>query len=300
VKLYVACTRARRILLVGSDGNGPSNLISDMGIDTISSSELLKVRPRIVAPKAITSKDVLRLSHGEVFAYLDCPKRYELEHQHEFKGITTSALRLGGALHRAIENAHRWQIIGDLSHFDDDKLIEIFKQTWPFPIREETDSKQYKKYEALYLNYFKDPSSLKRETISVENDLTVIRGENILTGKLDVAQRGSHDETVIVEIKLSYNRANQKRAENQLNVYALAFPDRDLALEAVYLKGQRGTQRHKVKQGDCKELAEQVEFAFGKVRGKEFKADPEGEKCRQCRMSKICHEGKEIITKKAA
>ncbi len=289
--LYVAMTRARRSLLLTAGEKQTSPFIAEADLESLGSEQILENLPHIYAPKQKRELEILRLSHGQVTSYLECPKRYLLEHHYDFQGLATPALRLGHALHRAIENAHRWQMEQN-QPLDETLLKTIFAQTWPLPKKTKDDFLQYSDYEKTFLNYFTHNNKLQRQVVTVESDLAVVRSSNILTGKIDVLQ-SQKEKPIIVEIKLNYNRQNLEHAKQQLNHYALAFPDQEVDLKAQFLRGRKFEEE--IERRDKNEVKEQVAEVFGRVREQNFKPNPKKDKCSNCRMNKICCEGRELL-----
>jgi len=280
---YVGMTRAAKGLFILTDEDNQSDFIKELGSDV----EFSKSNPETTyIPRKINSSsdNVLHLSHSDIYDYTFCPGRFKLRKKYGFKGQAIRPLFAGLSLHRSLEVLHRMLIDGQ--HINEEILERIFNSSWVAPFGPEPENEK-EKIQAIFYDYAKAfvHENDAYKVINTEFPFVTAHSHNVLTGKLDLIQENSDGQIEVVEFKYNKNPMLDEYVRNQLLLYSLAFPERDVKLYAYFLK-----QRKKSPEAipDKKEITENVKETFDKIRSKKFEYTPGKKRCEICPVSMIC------------
>jgi len=241
---YVAATRARDLLLVGTAdvvnkrGGGPSPFVKEMfGEDLLAASDLTNAYVEKVTSKAKgRSGPRPRHSFSQLAYFLQCPMRYKLAVVYGFRTPWLDPVGYGANVHRALEEIHRRAADGIIPSKKD--VATIVSQTWVSnrrtkPEREEQFKNAAIKQLGRYIEEHKDSLSA---TLRAETSFSFALHDQVMLGKIDLLRRDKNEGIDIVDFKTS--KADQLKKEGidlQLDLYALG------AEESLGLKVEKTT-----------------------------------------------------------
>lgn len=214
---------------VGSATRVPSREMSDTASGAGSVGLGLARRPRVL-PKT--------LSASSVKTWLACPSRFVAENIHKGANFEGDAALLGTTLHAALEDFLRGVKITKQVMWDEEQLLEIYREKYIHIISPDTNTEWYREGQAILINWFSRPYMLedivKSTIISFEeknffevpvldraaNEIIMIRF-NYIMDRFDDLGNG---EIRVVDYKSQRQpiRAEDLRDNIQAKVYALA------------------------------------------------------------------------------
>ena len=282
---YVGLTRAAKGIFMLTEEGRISPFIQELGdLNKINAKPYGAVHiSRII--KASTH-NVMRISHSEIYDYRFCPGRYRYRHRYRFRGQAIQPLFSGLSLHRSLEVLHR--MILDKQHINKDIIERIFDRCWIYPYGGEAKSER-EKIGRIFFDYTDKllTNGGKNRILQIEYPFMTARGDNVLTGKLDLVLENEDGQIEIIEFKFSRNRLLEPYTINQLNHYSLAFPRQNIILSAYYLKDR---EKQKIESLDKEKIMMQLEEDFTRIRNNEFERMPEKTKCKICPVAIVCGE----------
>jgi DNA helicase II / ATP-dependent DNA helicase PcrA len=303
---YVAFSRARDLLvLTGNRHNKISpyfnRILQGLPQWPYIHNELPKMKTSeqkdLIAPKP-------RYSYtGHIKMYETCPRQYQFYREYQFVPSRPADTFMGLLVHQTIEKIHRIALDKQIPTLTAAKLRNLFEQTYYFlaltnmSLPDERDKeKAFKEVE----DYFYNNQFAMYDVKNVEEQIAVMKGDYILTGKIDVVME-HNGKREIWDLKTSRPLGSGPVAienyERQLYMYAHALEQRDdVAPERLVLYW---TER------SCKEDAlmvfpyqrdkadaavEQFETVVNDIKAQKFAVmiPPHPEVCKRCDLRSRC------------
>jgi len=241
---YVAATRARDLLLVGTAdvvnkrGGGPSPFVKEMfGEDLQALSDLANAYvEKVISKGKAQNGPRQRHSFSQLAYFLQCPMRYKLAVVYGFRPPWLDPVGYGANVHRALQEIHIRAAEGRIPGKED--IADIVSQTWVSnrrtkPQREE----QFKKAAIKQLSrYVEGHKSSLSAALRAETSFSFTLQDQVMLGKIDLLRREKNDGIDIVDFKTS--KADELKKEGidlQLDLYALG------AEESLGLKVEKTT-----------------------------------------------------------
>jgi DNA helicase-2/ATP-dependent DNA helicase PcrA len=233
---YVAFSRAMNILvLTGNRHNGIAQYFDEL-VEALPQwpnvkealSEIQPFRPKR-RPKAKP-----RYSYtGHIRMYETCPRQYQFYREYQFVPSRPADTFVGLLVHQTIEKIHRIARDKQISTLTAARLRELFEQTYYFlaltnmSLPDERDKeKAFKQVEDYFYNNQVEMYDVK----NVEEQVAIMKGEYILTGKIDVVME-RNGKREIWDLKTSGQQEpdslSLEQYERQLYMYAHALEQRD-------------------------------------------------------------------------
>jgi DNA helicase-2/ATP-dependent DNA helicase PcrA len=235
-KYYVAFSRAVNVLvLMGNQRKRPSNRFNSIlqGLPEwpdvqgdLSNIEVFKARAWL-KPKP-------RYSYtGHIRMYETCPRQYQFYREYQFVPSRPADTFMGLLVHQTIEKIHRIALDKQVSTLTATKLRTLFEQTHYFlsltnmPLPDEKDKE--KAFEQVE-HYFYNNQFEMYDVKNVEEQVAIMKGDYILTGKIDVVME-RNGKREIWDLKTSrppeLDSISLENYERQLYMYAHALEQRD-------------------------------------------------------------------------
>ena len=231
---YVAFSRAMNILvLTGNHHNGIATYFNELveplaqwpdvketlsGIEPFKSKGRVQVKPRYSYT-------------GHIRVYEICPRQYQFYRKYKFIPSCSPDTLIGLLVHQTIEKIHRIVLDGQLLTLTEQRLRELFEQTYYFlsltnmRLPDEKDKeKAFKQIE----NYFYNNQFEMHDVKNVEEQVAIMKGDCILTGKIDIVME-HNGKCEIWDLKTSRppDSVSLENYERQLYMYAHALEQRD-------------------------------------------------------------------------
>ncbi|HAF11997.1 MAG TPA: hypothetical protein DCK98_18245, partial [Chloroflexi bacterium] len=244
--------------------------------------------------------NVLTLSYTEIDDYRRCPLRYRFAHVLNIPVLDTPPMVYGKALHRAVAHFLRRKQEGhDLGLSE---LEATFRSSWVGGgfISPEHESERFEAGLVALRRFFEDEQGRPAPEL-VEQRFSFMLGNDRVVGQWDRVDKTA-DGVEVADYKSSVldgqeDTPQRRAAKNmQLPVYALAYQKTFGELPAktalVFLEtGQRGEV--KPTPDAMGAIAAVITSTAGKIRARQFPAEPErpeARTCIQCPYNAICTE----------
>jgi len=241
---YVAATRARDLLLVGTAdvvnkrGGGPSTFVKEMfGEDLQAPCNLENGHVEKVMSRGKVRKGPRpRHSFSQLAYFLQCPMRYKLAMVYGFRPPWLDPVGYGANVHRALQEIHTRAAQGRIPCRED--VPAIVSLTWVSSRRTKPEREEkYKKAAINHLGkYVEEHQSSLSAAIQSETSFSFSMKDQVMLGKIDLLRQEKNEGIDIVDFKTS--KAGELKREGidlQLDLYALG------AEESLSLKVERTT-----------------------------------------------------------
>jgi DNA helicase-2/ATP-dependent DNA helicase PcrA len=281
--LYVAMTRAERHVVLTTTLGKQSPYLAEFP------SEPLPEKPPAAIkrfyPHVARRAPPLHLSHGEIYNYDFCPRRYLLENRYGFAGQVIMPLRAGQSLHRALEIYHRLKRDGE--EVSRDRRGLIFERAW---IRPRDNKKAKAEFDRLfkvfdaYANRFEAPGPGRLLVVETEQPFYFAQGLGVLTGKIDLV-REREGALEIVEFKFHANPMMPDYPRKQLDHYSLAYSKDHPRLVVHYLQEDR---EEVLSSREPDPIRAELDETFNHINREDFAAIPVAKNCRLCPVRFAC------------
>jgi ATP-dependent DNA helicase UvrD/PcrA len=316
---YVAMTRAKDAFFFtsatdygGTRGHRPSRFIGEaLGRRPAAKSVRLAAYDELqrfaAAPAEVDSPlprlgadNILTVSYTEIDDYRRCPLRYRFAHVLRIPVLPTPAMVYGSALHRAVADFLRRKREGEEPTLA--QLEATFRSSWVGGgfISPDHESERFEAGLAALRRFFEDEHGKPAPDL-VEQRFSFMLGNDRVVGQWDRVDRTAAGVEV-ADYKSSVlddgeDTAQRRAAKNmQLPVYALAYQKTFGELPAktslIFLEsGQRGEVKPTAEQMGA--IGALITSTAGKIRARQFAADPErpeARTCSQCPYNAICTE----------
>lgn len=303
---YVAFTRAKELLIIGSRTNKISQLtkLKDVNFN-------LKTDYKAIIPDTFhynselteITKPIFSYT-GDILTYNLCPQLYAFLNEFELKAIDNSDFSFGKFIHQTIENLNKKIIEGN--HFLNLKgLQDLAHEIFEFNFSKSRESDKFKDQKNLalfqilnYVNnfhYLLNPNNIE----SVEETFVWEEKEFILRGKMDVVFK-SENELLIVDVK---SGRKEKRTptdienfENQIKLYGNYYYDK-YGINPRLLIFSTGESQHKegehhVEFTNFSQVTEKLRNVILKIIDKDYSLDYQklnlAVVCPDCPFNQFC------------
>ncbi len=237
---YVAFSRAMNLLvLTGNQHRSPSKYFDPIRQKLpqwpYMSSKLLDIKP-FLEKKWVVAKRRYSFT-GHIRMYEICPRQYQFYREYDFTPSRTPDTFFGLLVHQTIEKIHRIVLDGptdrQLAILTEAKIRNLFEQTFFFlsnttlPL---IDANEKERAFEQVTNYFHQNQLELYRVIKTEEDISVVKEDYILTGKIDLIMQVNGGLEVL-DFKTA-KRPEEKSEildayERQLHMYAHALEQRD-------------------------------------------------------------------------
>ena len=206
-------------------------------------------------------------------------------------------------MHQTLERIHRIVLDGQIAILTEEKLREIFDQTFAFLSKTRMRAVEAHEKEKAFrhvLNYFQQNQREILQVRQVEERVSLDKQEYILTGVLDAVleQDGARE---ILDFKTGRRPDDDsdylERCERQLYVYAHALEQRDrIRPERLLLYWTEEPLKEDAlviflyKEDKIKRAVEQFDMKVTHIQAREFDVTmpPHPDVCRKCDMRSLC------------
>ena len=218
--VYVAMTRARDILLLSTIGDVPdeidniSHLLKEFDIKNLNNNEIIK-------KEESPDEDKLILSYSSFDTYNNCPLKYKLVDNFEFKVSSNDKADLGSLVHRALDAInHKLKINRDISEED---VIDISRKIFisKYDILENND--EFDEFCNVILDYLDEFLDNEWEVIDSEVPFSIEFDEFILKGAIDLIYKDGEDVKILDYKNTEFKQSNLSKYKTQLLTYILAL-----------------------------------------------------------------------------
>ena len=240
---------------------------------------------------------------SHIALYETCPRQYLYYRQYKFAPSRPADTFFGLLVHQTLERVHRIVLDGRLAILTEEKLREIFDQTFAFLSKTRMRAAEAHEKEKAFgqvLNYFRQNQREIRQVRQVEERVSLDKHEYILTGVLDaVIERDGARE--ILDFKTGRRPDEDSTylewCERQLYVYAHALEQRDrIRPERLLLYWTEEPLKEDAlviflyKEDKIKRAVEQFDMKVTHIQAREFDVTmpPHPDICRKCDMRSLC------------
>ncbi len=303
---YVAFSRAMNVLvLAGNQHNGIaqqfSGIVASLPQWPNSKDALLRITQ--LEPKGRAQVKPRYSYTGHIRMYETCPRQYQYYTEYKFVPSRPSETFIGLLVHQTIEKIHRIVLDNHLLTLTEAKLRDLFEQTYYFlsltnmSLPDERDKeKAFEQVESYFYNNQFEMYDVK----SAEEQIAVMQGDYILTGKIDVImERNGKQE--IWDLKTSSLREldsiSLEYYERQLYMYAYALEQRDeIAPERLVLYWTEKSCKEDAmmvfpyQRNRMDSTINQFETIVTHIKSRDFavKLPPHPNVCKKCDMRSLC------------
>ncbi len=226
---YVAATRARDLLLVGTAdvvnkrGGGPSPFVCEMfGEDLQAAADRTREYVADVESKAAARGPIPRYSFSQLAHYLQCPMRYKLAEVYGLQSPGLDPVDFGSNVHRALEEIHARALGGSIP--DEEEIETIVAESW-IPNRRISPDRQAG-IQTAAVRQLRRYVSRHRGTLSrvlrAETHFSFPLGERVLLGKIDLLRQAGEGRVEVIDFKTSGEvDVELEHYDLQMDLYAL-------------------------------------------------------------------------------
>ncbi len=284
--LYVGMTRAERLVVLLTSPDRQSMLLSEIPTQRVEPA-MATMTGKFAAGAygaRVRHEAPLHATHGQVYNYQFCPKRYLLENRYGFAGQVIAPLRAGLSLHRALEIYHR--LVRDGASMPEDRVRRVFERSWIQPRESKkarAEAEQLFEVFKTYTDWF-DSERESMKVLDVERPFYVATPRAVLTGKIDLL-RECKGGLEIVEFKFHKNPMMLDYPKRQLDHYSLSCCSDRPALVVHYLQEAR---QETFERREPEVIRAELSDTFDRITSGDFGASPAPQRCRLCPMRFAC------------
>lgn len=298
--IYVAMTRAEDMLILScvdeEDLGKPTiiqnlidnnpNLIKELTIDN------LDIIPELKSSKDDVEEDKPRLSFTSISNYQNCPLKYKLYYNFEFKVSNSEKIIYGNIAHESLDFINKIAKEREISIEEIDQIIEkTYKNTPDIPFKE-YDFKQIK----ANVHAYWDNIGSKIKVLDSEYPFNIKRDNFDLMGSIDLIYETKNGNLGILDYKNTENiQFGLEKYRKQLETYALAlkliddceYSDRkveELCIYSIPLKDKIIISLDEI---NVNTLLSEIEDIAQKIMDDEFEQNISN-KCKWCKFRFVC------------
>ncbi len=236
---YVAFSRAMNLLvLTGNQRRRPTSYFDPIRQRLpqwpFVGSSLLNIQP---FPEKRWTLAKRRYSFtGHIRMYETCPRQYQFYREYNFTPSRSPDTFFGLLVHQTIEKIHRIVLGGpqdrQIAILTELKIRNLFEQTFFFLSNTDMpliDASEKEKAFEQVMNYFLQNQLELYRVIKTEENISVVKEQYILTGKIDLIMQVD-GKLEVLDFKTSKRQDNPELLdayERQLHMYAHALEQRD-------------------------------------------------------------------------
>ena len=296
--IYVAMTRAQDVLVLSSIVNEEYSTPECIQSVIDNNPALIKHLtdnfediPSIESSKDKEEEDKLTLSYTSMSSYNDCPLRYKLFHDFDFRVSTSPNITYGTIAHKSLDKINKMVKEGKFSEDKIDKIVDSsFKSNFEGSYKEE-DVNRIKNSIHNYWNDFG-----KNRILDSEYHFDIKRKKFDLVGSIDLIYETENGNLGLIDYKVSHNiKANKDKYEKQLNIYKLAldliedgeYSGRNIERLSVYSVLDNELIDFEVGNIDQEGLLEEIESIADDILDDKY-CPRRSESCKYCKFNFIC------------
>lgn len=302
---YVAFSRAMNLLvLTGNRHKGPSQYFAPIRQKLPQwpyvSSNLLNINP-FREKTWVVAKPRYSFT-GHIRMYETCPRQYQFYREYDFTPSRSPDTFFGLLVHQTIEKIHRIVLDRQLTILTELKIRNLFEQTFFFLSNTTMtliDANEKENAFEQVMNYFRQNQLELDHVIKTEEDISVMKENYILTGKIDLIMQVD-DKLELLDFKTSKRRDNPALLDaykRQLHMYAHALEQRDgTRPERLLLYWTEEPRKEKAvmvfpyQPEMVEETVSQFNAVVNRIEAKEFIVTnpPERHICNKCDIRNFC------------
>lgn len=289
--LYVAITRAQDTVLLSFLGDVHplfEDLVSEGLLRTLDCSSIVPCQ----SVYSHNELDVLNTSYTSLKAYEDCPFRYKLLYDLNFKVSENDAIRMGSAIHNAFNKVNIAKIDNpDISQEECDLIIEdIFMSTSNIS-KDKDELEMFKDNIYAFYDEIGDVELLESEY----NFNIFEEGFNVV-GSIDLIYKKDGD-IYIIDYKNTddedESKINYYEDQLKLYLYALAmdskYENENINKAGIYFVKSQKTVTVQFEKEEIQNYIERMNTIVEKIKNGEFDERKKSQNCDRCDFRFICN-----------
>ena len=294
---YVALTRARDAVYLSwfnrkKNRFKPSDYLLELAGGPPPVSDTLPL-PDGPVPNESKETPSLDVSFSGLAAFEECGHRYRLANVIGFQTQIAPELGYGRAIHHVLRLlAETVRDTGEIP--DGTELNRLSDEEFYVPFASHQAWRAMRKAaRRLVTAYVDDYASDLERVWAVERPFALHLDDGVVSGRADVIldeEDGRVGALAIVDYKVATDEGRADRYEEQLRVYTLAGRGEGLDVEAAYLHELKDGTRASIDIGNLRTDASLSEVGqrLSALRGSQFDAKPEVDRCRSCEYRLVC------------
>ena len=218
--VYVAMTRARDILLLSTINEVPdeideiSHLLKEFDIKNLNNKKIIKKEEN-------TEEEKLILSYSSFDTYKNCPLKYKLVDNFEFKVSSNENADLGSLVHKSLDAInHKLKINGDIS---ESEVIDISRKIFISKYDILENEEEFDEFCDVILDYLDEFLDNDWEVIDSEVPFSIEFDDFILKGAIDLIYKDGEDIKILDYKNTEFKQSNISKYKTQLLTYILAL-----------------------------------------------------------------------------
>jgi len=240
---------------------------------------------------------------GDLKVYETCPRQYEFFRDYDFTPSRSAMIFFGLLVHETIEEIHRIVMDGGLSTLTESRIRQLFDRTFSFltladvrPVGETTREAAF----TQVMNYFRQNQEEMLRVVETEVDVSVEKGDYILTGKVDLLL-GGDGRLELLDFKTSARPTQSpqllKTYERQLCTYAHILErrygkraDRLLLYWTAEAKKEDAVMEFPYRPELVDDAGRAFDAVVRKIQNRDFNVavPPERKVCKECDLRTFC------------
>lgn len=218
---YVAMTRAQDILLLSTIGEVPNEieavapLLSEFNPDTANNIKIEKSDDE-------TNEEKLSLSYSSYDTYENCPLKYKMVYDFEFKTSSSDPADMGSIVHKSLEAINN-KLKND-EEITEDEAINIIEKIYSskYEITGE-DDEDFEEFCDTILDYLDEFLDNGYKVIDCEVPFSIEFDDFILEGAIDLIYQDGDTIKILDYKNTEYRQSNIPKYKSQLLTYMLAL-----------------------------------------------------------------------------
>ena len=244
---------------------------------------------------------------SHILLYEGCPRQYQFFRHWEFTPVREAPMLFGTLVHQTIEDIHKAVLKGEAGSISDEQVRRWFDVNYANLSHKERIHLAPRSRENAFthvMRYVEKKAGDWEDIRATEVDVSLVKNEYILTGKIDLIRGETREgrETVeIVDFKAT-PKPNQyqeryllDRYRRQLEIYAHLVEERhglEVSGMKLYYTGEEGsvpTYAFPYKRTSVDATIATVDAVVGRVERREFAVPERTEKlCKECDLKSFC------------
>lgn len=295
---YVAMTRAQDILLLSTVGEVPeeiekiSPLLNEFDINNLGNDEI-KTKEKVE-----DETEKLSLSYSSFDTYNNCPLKYKLVYDLEFKTSSDDGADLGSLAHKTLDAInHKLKLNNDIS---EEEVMDIAERIYSSKFNIKDNKEDFEDFCEDILDYLDEFMDNGYEVVDSEVPFSIEFEDFILEGKIDLIYRDG-DEIKILDYKnTEFKENNLPKYKTQLLIYILAL-ENDYKYKKFDINAKQASiyllQSNKLlplvidEDNELSDLLDKMKNVTSDIEGNCFDSN-KSDYCNICEFKEYCESGK--------